>query len=564
MPDEPTGDESQPDRPDAAVPADPVEPPAGTSDSPTQELPVATPPVQEEFAIDEEMLAAFLGEQQPPAVSPTAPTVAVPPVVVPAPTPTPPAPVPAPTPTPPAPVPAPTPAAFAASPASPPAAASPATEGPVSHAAPRSRARRVLSVIGVIVLVIAAAAAGAVVGRYTSPEPEVILQTQEVVEEGAVAAPMPVGALPVPAPGTVMITTARVPTATWPILLAPVGDLPDSSGTAPGYRLLNAGISGGQVASILATAFGATGTVTETDTGWQVGADGAAAVRVSSDPLFSWTYTDPAALALPEAAPVLEPPVAISAAADILQGIGVDISTVEYEIGEVDGRAAVNAWQVVADQRTQLGWRLLIDGTGRVVQASGFSSGLESIPSYPVVGAAAAVLRSTQAPWSSMPASPITPATEPVSTPAPRPSVAGVPQIDLPVSTVEIVSAELGLAQYWQPDGSIMLLPSWILTASDGSTWSLLALAEPAVSFVNQPYPIGEAPEGFVAGPFPAAPSDDEAMTDDMAIVDDLAQDGPLPGEAGTEAPTTDPAEENVLDGQGQPADPNADPAAAE
>ena len=47
-------------------------------------------------------------------------------------------------------------------------------------------------------------------------------------------------------------------------------------------------------------------------------------------------------------------------------------------------------------------------------------------------------------------------------------------------------------------DGSILLLPSYILTGADGSTWSLLAVAESAVRFVTQPYPLDGEQPGFV------------------------------------------------------------------
>ena len=59
----------------------------------------------------------------------------------------------------------------------------------------------------------------------------------------------------------------------------------------------------------------------------------------------------------------------------------------------------------------------------------------------------------------------------------------------MPVTEVTVTEAVLGLAQYWQPDGGMLMLPSYTLTGEDGSRWSLLAVDEPYVQFVDQPYP---------------------------------------------------------------------------
>lgn len=526
--------------------------PAVTSDDATPE-PAAPEPAASEP--DEEMLAAFLGpagtaepmelplDLEPAPESPAAPEkpadvavegaaeVAAEPATAPDETPAPTA-----------------PAA--------PAAVIGTTDGPVSHAAPRrSGWSTALTVLGVILIAGAVGAAGVVVGRLTAPDPGVVIQSETVVEEDVTAPLMAVGPLPVPAPGTLIVTTARVPSATWPVVLTDAGVLPDDAGTAPGYRLVNSGISGAQVASILASTFGVTGTTTPTDTGWEVGAAEEPRVVVVNDPLYSWTFEDPAALALTAATPAIEPRDALPLATDVLAGIGVDISTLEFEVGEQDGRTVVSAWQVVGEQRTQLGWRLVFDSDGAVLAASGFSSGFEAVPDYPIVGAASAVARSQQSPWTAIPASPITGPTDGSdAAPVPTPSASGVPVVGLPMSTVDVLSAELGLAQYWQPDGSILLLPSWILTGSDGSTWSLLAVAEPAVTFVTQPFPLTGDERGFVAAPFPSPTSD--AGTDAG-----LAEE-PLPGEAALPLDEA-PVDGGMVDENGDVVfDPSADPAA--
>jgi len=52
-----------------------------------------------------------------------------------------------------------------------------------------------------------------------------------------------------------------------------------------------------------------------------------------------------------------------------------------------------------------------------------------------------------------------------------------------PVSEVTITDSALGLAMYTQPDGSAVLLPTYQLTADDGSAWSMVAVVDSALNF---------------------------------------------------------------------------------
>jgi hypothetical protein len=49
------------------------------------------------------------------------------------------------------------------------------------------------------------------------------------------------------------------------------------------------------------------------------------------------------------------------------------------------------------------------------------------------------------------------------------------------VAQVTIVKADLGIAQYYEPNGSIVLLPTYQLTGSDKSTWTVIALDKSAL-----------------------------------------------------------------------------------
>ena len=57
------------------------------------------------------------------------------------------------------------------------------------------------------------------------------------------------------------------------------------------------------------------------------------------------------------------------------------------------------------------------------------------------------------------------------------------------MSGIVVTGAELGLAQFWQPDGDLLILPAYRLTGDDGSDWSLIAVTGQDVSFVDVPYP---------------------------------------------------------------------------
>jgi hypothetical protein len=374
-----------------------------------------------------------------------------------------------------------------------------------SHARPsRSRWWLVLVVVLVVVAFVAAGVGGVVYGRQTAPGPDIVVQPEPVVEESPAVEPMAVGSLPggptAPSPesaglGALDITVGGSPSAPAVILTAAPG-LPDTPTTATGFRLVNAGINGAQVAAVLGATFGAAGTPVQSDAGWVVGSPGGPVLTVSDDPLFSWTFEDPPALARPVVGEQLDPGSAISLATALLSGIGVDTGSVEWQVDRYADFTAVTAWQVVAGERSQLSWQLAFNPDGGVVRASGFSAGLEPVPGYPVVGAATAVNRSVQPPWSAVPATLIdvpaadqtadgaaTPSSSPSSSSADRPAV------EVTVAEATVTDAILGLAQYWQPDGSVLMLPSYVLTADDGSRWSLLAVSDADVSFVPPTYP---------------------------------------------------------------------------
>jgi hypothetical protein len=368
------------------------------------------------------------------------------------------------------------------------------------HAAGRRRSAwtTALVVIAVVLVVCGAAVGGVLYGRASAPGPDIIVTPDPVVEESAATEPMPVGTLPMPqapvagAPSTEPSDAPVLP----PAVLTAAPGLPDTTTVASGYRLVNAGISGAQVAGVLSTAFGASGQPVEEDGAWVVGAPGGPQLTVLDDPLFTWTFEDSAVRASPATGEQLEPATAIELTSALLGSIGIDVASVDWQVDRYFGRTAVTAWQLVGGQRTELGWQVAFDPSGAVVEASGFSAGLEEVPGYPVLGAASAVTRSGSLPWSLVAASPAR-APEAVASPSASPlSPLARPGISVPVSEVTVTDAVLGLAQYWQPDGGMLMLPSYVLTGDDGSAWSLLAVDEPYVQFVDQPYPTADPAAG--------------------------------------------------------------------
>lgn len=76
-------------------------------------------------------------------------------------------------------------------------------------------------------------------------------------------------------------------------------------------------------------------------------------------------------------------------------------------------------------------------------------------------------------------------ATTAPASPPPAPTKDGRPVLQTQVTELTATSAVLDLAQFWQPDGSVLLLPAYAVTADDGSLWSVVALDPAYVDFVS-------------------------------------------------------------------------------
>ena len=406
---------------------------------------------------------------------------------------------------------------------------------------PRRRGRRWVIAISVVVVAALLVGGGVALGRVTAPGPAVVVAAGPVVEASPEAEPIPVGLPPSPdpaesTPGPVVLVAANA-TGGPAVVMTAGDDLPDTSTQALGYRVTSEGVSPGQVAAVLANTLGATGTPVEASGTWTVGSQTGRRLVVQGDPLVSWEFTDAQATAQPATGPPMDADQAIGLAKNLLSSIGVDTETVDWQVDRYSGHTEVTAWQTVDRARTSLSWKVGLDPAGTIVSASGFSAGLRQVPGYPVVGARTAVNRTSMAGWSSLvprlvspgssepsptpspSGSPDATGAEPADTlpsdtfgtyapsplpsqvttdstgastpPVPDPSPSSRPSLAVPVTTVTADSADLGVAQYWQPDGSLLILPAYVITASDGSRWSVLAIDGSYVDFVpTDPSPV--------------------------------------------------------------------------
>ena len=304
-------------------------------------------------------------------------------------------------------------------------------------------------------------------------------------------------------------------------------DLTDEPGTAPGYRLDSEGVDQQALARQLAAAFGVEGKAVDQEYGWMVGPiDGTGpSVWVGQDAMVSWSYSDPgvnpwacgavvepmpadgSATTEPAAPASCDPAVkpideqdAVRQARRILSSLGVtggsvDGVDIEWESGSDDYTTWVTAWQRVDGQRTQLSWSFTFAGKD-VAWANGFAAGLVQVPSYPIVGALTAVTRSSDPRFASFGPTPLDfGGVVPMGEARDDASVSSDQAADVPQGDPRRVQvwwdpatatgAELTLAQYWQPDGTLLILPAYrVTTADDRGAWAIIAVAQTAVEFV--------------------------------------------------------------------------------
>ncbi|HYI34471.1 MAG TPA: hypothetical protein VEX88_13510 [Glaciibacter sp.] len=291
--------------------------------------------------------------------------------------------------------------------------------------------------------------------------------------------------------------------------------LSTATGVASAYTFDARAASNADEVTALAAALGIEGTVELKDGAWMVGPqDGTApSLSVSLDGILRFYFTDPlinpwkCGMSEQPVAPdavVVEPcdppsdlpgeDAAIDAMRSIIAATGRDPGAFEFASETWEGSYTRNAqaWPVVDGQRIDQGWSLELTAAG-VHSVSGALAGIVPLSDYPVVSEQQGFERLSDprfgAQMTSVPialrgqtdigTSEWVPPTEPPSTP-----VAGT-SLSWPVNMVDIVSARLGLASQWQPDGSVLVVPAYEFTDADGGMWSVVAVADSKLDFAT-------------------------------------------------------------------------------
>ena len=188
---------------------------------------------------------------------------------------------------------------------------------------------------------------------------------------------------------------------------------------------------------------------------------------------------------------------AIAVLRGTLDAIGLDPGDFEFvteDYGD-DTWTYVTAYQVVDGQRTGMAWGASLSGAG-LQSLNGSLAPTVPLGQYDVVGPQEAVLRLSDPRFGSsgggyypLAGDGATRAMEDTAT-APTPSVPAPvtpgARIAWPVSEVTITQARLGLAMHTQPDGAVLLVPSYELTSNDGAIWSVIAVADSHLNFAAE------------------------------------------------------------------------------
>ena len=276
----------------------------------------------------------------------------------------------------------------------------------------------------------------------------------------------------------------------------------------------------------LGTAFGIDEQPVKQEYGWAVGStDGSGpSIWVGDDATVSWSFADPnqdpwscgvtpepapadaaqtspagdREACVPEVAPIGQRE-ALREARKILGTLGVaeqsvDGVDIEWETGGDDYTTWATAWQRVDGQRTQLSWSFTFTGE-QVAWANGFAPVWSRCrPTRSSVRARRSRDRASRSSQRSGPRHSTTESScrwrRRVMRRPRRPRAPSRPgrrsaRVQVWWDPMVAVSAERSLAQYWQPDGTLLILPAYrVTTADDRGTWAIIAVAETAIDFV--------------------------------------------------------------------------------
>ena len=293
--------------------------------------------------------------------------------------------------------------------------------------------------------------------------------------------------------------------------------LATDAGTSMAYAFDPRAASNAETVAALAAALGVEGTATSQDGSWTVGPqDGTGPyLSVGLDGTLSFSFSNP--LINPwqcaksvDGAELVEPceptgalpseTAAIDALRALIESAGRDPGAFEYSSETWEGSVTrmAQAWPVIDGQRVDQAWTLELTDAG-VFSAYGALAGVVELGEYDVVSEQEGFERLSDPRFGAqMTNLPIAmraqtdgavpgvaeeawvPPTEPPATPT-----SGTP-LSWPVNDVEIVSARLGLASQWQPDGTVLVVPAYEFTDAEGGTWSVIAVADSMLDFSTE------------------------------------------------------------------------------
>lgn len=326
------------------------------------------------------------------------------------------------------------------------------------------------------------------------------------------------------------------------VFTAGAGVSATSPGTATAYVIDATGVDRVALAKALAKAFGVKGDPTKDEWGSVTlgSQDGTGpSIYVNADPMASWSFYDPrndpwstcvyppgdvmpmekSSTGGASTDPVPAPDAAGAEASGpscndntgpskgdsqnqakaLLAAIGVS-QDVEWETVVQGPATTATAWTLVDGMRTQLSSSVTFSVDG-VSSAYGNAAGVTPIEGYPVVSAKEAIDRSSDPKWRAFGPTQMwgggvyplaaadvakangTASSTEASTPAPAPTVDGRPVVQVPISEIVLSGGDRALVQYWQQDGTLILLPGYRFTDEQGSEWDIISVAESAVDF---------------------------------------------------------------------------------
>lgn len=374
------------------------------------------------------------------------------------------------------------------------------------------RAPRWLQVAAAAVGVVAVGSGAFLAGQHSSTGP-VTADVPATSQEGGVVALAPAG------PGTADgFSTAR---GTSSVQNAAAADyftsfgrtvfvsagLSDATSSGPAWGFDAAASFSAETAARLAAAFGVSGDPVLDYGSWHVGSADwtAAAVDLYSDGLTSFYFSDPALSPWAEGATTsaVTAEVATAALTDAMTALGVDPA--DYQITADAGQdplvTTVSATPLVNGEQGDSAWSATVTTAG-LADLNGTLATLVDLGTYDVVSPQVAVDRLGDARFGAtrsfgadddlavemardMTVDPAGAADDPAALPTLPGAATPGASFAWPVSNVTIITAELGTGTYYQPDGSVALLPTYTLTGADGSGWTVVAVADAHLDFTS-------------------------------------------------------------------------------